>query len=314
MHDKVSDTPKTLPLTPQTNPFAAEGQWFKGNLHTHTTNSDGEHSPQATVDLYAQAGYDFLALSDHRVLTDPSDLDGRGMVLVPAVEFDGGKASLGQSYHLLALGMRDEAQPLDAAGSQEALDQVRAQAELVFVAHPYWSSLTPDDLTAIQGYDGIEVFNTTCLRGIGRGASEPQWDDVLARGQLVMGIAVDDAHFHYWDAMGGWVMLRAPQLDLASVLDALKRGQFYASSGPEIKALEFDGDTVHVECSPAANVGIIVPRPGRGWTTGYLRQCPEPQVFTEVDLPLDAAQGGIFRVEVTDEQGRRAWTNPYQAL
>ncbi len=51
------------------NPFAQPGEWLRGNLHTHTTRSDGLLSPQATVDEYARRGYDFLSLTDHSVVT-----------------------------------------------------------------------------------------------------------------------------------------------------------------------------------------------------------------------------------------------------
>ena len=39
--------------------------WYKGNLHTHTTNSDGAYTPEETIALYKSKGYDFLALTDH---------------------------------------------------------------------------------------------------------------------------------------------------------------------------------------------------------------------------------------------------------
>lgn len=295
------------------NPFAVEGNWYKGNLHTHTQNSDGHYSPQATVDIYAQAGYDFLALSDHNRFTRPDDLDPRGMVLIPAAELNGGRGELGQSFHLLCLGIGNDVAPIETPSPQEALDYCRSVAALVFLAHPYWSSHTLADLTALDDYDGIEVFNTTCERGIGRGHSEPHWDDLLARGRLLPAIAVDDAHFGYWDFGGGWIRLRAPQLDYDSIMTALKAGHYHATTGPEINHVAFDGDAVHVDCSPVRTVAMVVPAPGRGWTTDRLRRGKDNGLITEADLPLAAANGGIFRIEVIDEHGRRAWTNPMTA-
>lgn len=299
-----------MPLLPERNPFAEPGEWFKGNLHLHTTNSDGDYSPQATVDLYAQEGYDFLAITDHNRLTDPEDVDGHGMVLLPGVEFDGGRGELGQTYHMVALGVQHEVQRLDAATSQEALDQTRSHSEIVFLAHPYWSSLTAEDLMAVEGYDGIEVFNTTCERGIGRGHSEPQWDNLLTKGRLTMAMAVDDAHFHYWDTLGGWVWVKTPRLEYRGLMDSIKRGFFYASSGPEINNVVFADDTVHVECSPVASVALVVASPGKGWTTDRLRDGGDRPLITEANLP--SVHDLIFRIEVTDERGNRAWTNPYK--
>lgn len=295
------------------NPFAADGAWYKGNLHTHTSKSDGLYSPQATIDVYAQAGYDFLALTDHSRFTPPNGLDGRGMVLVPGAEMHGGKGELGQTYHLLCLGVRGQVSPDSPPSAQEAVDYCKSMAELVYMAHPYWSSHTLRDLLDVEGYDGVEVFNTTCERCIGRGHSEPHWDDLLARGRVLPALAVDDAHFGCWDFGGGWVMLRAPRLDLASVMDALKAWHFYSTTGPEIRDVEMRDGVVHVECSPARTAALVVPRPGRGWTTDRVRRGLDDAPFTEADLPLDAAGRHGFRIEVIDEQGRRAWTNPFPA-
>ena len=43
--------------------------WLKGNLHTHTTNSDGDESPEHVAEWYHEHGYDWLCLSDHNHLT-----------------------------------------------------------------------------------------------------------------------------------------------------------------------------------------------------------------------------------------------------
>lgn len=48
----------------------AAPQWFKGNLHTHSLWSDGDDYPEMIADRYKQAGYHFLAMSDHNVLAE----------------------------------------------------------------------------------------------------------------------------------------------------------------------------------------------------------------------------------------------------
>lgn len=45
-------------------------RWYKGNLHTHTLWSDGNHFPEMVVDWYASRDYDFLALTDHNIVAD----------------------------------------------------------------------------------------------------------------------------------------------------------------------------------------------------------------------------------------------------
>ena len=67
----------------------SEGRWYKGNLHTHTINSDGDSSPDVVARWYKENRYNFLVLSDHNYLTDPKglklDLRCRGTVFLPLV-------------------------------------------------------------------------------------------------------------------------------------------------------------------------------------------------------------------------------------
>lgn len=67
--------------------FHGEGQWYKGNLHCHTTISDGNLTPEEVVDLYKSHGYSFLAISDHNIYTDfGSSFNSEDFVILPAVE------------------------------------------------------------------------------------------------------------------------------------------------------------------------------------------------------------------------------------
>ena len=44
-----------------------EGNWYKGNLHTHSTNSDGRKTPEEIVQIYKDHGYQFLAFTEHEL-------------------------------------------------------------------------------------------------------------------------------------------------------------------------------------------------------------------------------------------------------
>lgn len=48
---------------------APDVRWWRGNLHTHTLWSDGDDFPEMVVEWYREHGYQFLALSDHNVLS-----------------------------------------------------------------------------------------------------------------------------------------------------------------------------------------------------------------------------------------------------
>ncbi len=287
------------------NPFRIDGNWYKGNLHTHTTVSDGRLTPQEAIAAYAQGGYDFLALTDHNAVVDYDGLDPQGLTLISGSEINGGTGSLGQQIHVLALGLATVPEVPDESSYAELVAAIAAQCELCFVAHPYWSLVTPTELLAVQGHVGIEVYNTTCQFSIARGHSNFVWDILLAHGQQLWGFAVDDAHRpeEYAQAL---VMVKSTENSPAAILAALARGHFYASHGPEIYDITIEREEVIVHCSPARQIAVIQPAPGLGRTTDRLQQAPP---FEQARLPLPSPELP-FRVEIIDSEGRKAWSNP----
>ena len=67
--------------------YSEGGNWYKGNLHCHTTDSDGKLTPSEVVELYRSAGYDFLAISDHNIFSDyRKQFDDETFIILPAME------------------------------------------------------------------------------------------------------------------------------------------------------------------------------------------------------------------------------------
>ena len=294
-----------------TNPWAVDGFWLKGSLHTHTTNSDGRLSPKEVVELYRGCGYDFVAFTDHGKVTTPDSVEADGMILIGGAEM-GVPDTIGYTnYHLVAIGIEpDVPEKVDKSSPQAAIDSLRAAGALVYVAHPYWSGLRDEHLLPIEGIEGVEVFNTGCEYETRHGDSGQHWDWGLARGKQWKAIAVDDAHNYEWDACGGWTIVRAKERTAEAVLEALRAGLFYASSGPVIENLAISEGSIYLACSQAAAVHLIMPEAGRGWTSHRLcKRPPCEQSFSEIEIPAPPP-GQIFRIEVVDEQGRKAWTNP----
>jgi hypothetical protein len=56
---------------PSVPSFDLPGKWFKGNLHTHTTQSDGKLTPAENLQWHAELGYDFVGITDHNRVTNP---------------------------------------------------------------------------------------------------------------------------------------------------------------------------------------------------------------------------------------------------
>src|SRR3954447_401458 len=100
------------------SPFDVSGVWLRCALHAHTTNSDGELSPEMLVRHYEWAGYDVLAITDHWVRTDvPST---RKLLVIPSAELNAVAPTREHDAHVVALGLavdpvlpEDEFAPLE---------------------------------------------------------------------------------------------------------------------------------------------------------------------------------------------------------
>lgn len=284
------------------NPFALPGIWLKASLHTHTNVSDGDAPPSVRVQQYRDAGYDVLAITDHHVVVPVADLDDHGMVLLQSLEAHPpcpGSAA----YHLVCLNVpagfacaRDES-------AQSFVQRTRAAGGEVVLAHPYWCGRTVEQIQALDNLLAIEVYNSTCRR-IGKADSSVVWDYLLAAGQALPAVAVDDAHRDD-DLFGGWTMIRAREATAEAVLDALRKGAFYASCGPEITDFGYANGAFFLRCSPVVEICFV----GRGSQGRRFHAVHHGDLLEEA---LWTASAGLpyVRAMVTDVKGRRAWTHP----
>lgn len=284
-----------------TAPFSLPGRWFKGNLHTHTTQSDGDRTPEQAVTWYREHGYDFVAITDHWVLTKGRPEDG--FITVTGAELHGA------SYHLLTLGLSALPDQARADSAQETVDAVVAAGGLAYFAHPYWTGQFAADIAPVQGIQGIEVYNSVCDKMIDKGYSLAHWDELLMRGRRLQGIAVDDVHWRHGAEGGGWVMVRAASLSENDILDALRRGHFYATTGPSILDLRVvpqQGELPKLEvvCSPCSRITFHANGP---W--GRRFDAPAEGTLETASYAF-RKEHDYLRVECRDAQGRAAWTNP----
>jgi hypothetical protein len=292
-------------------PFAAPGRFYKGNLHTHSTRSDAVRDPADVCALYRDAGYDFLALTDHFLptygfpITDTRPYRTNSFTTLLGAEVHAPKTELGDIWHILSVGLPLDFEPTPPEESGPALAaRCLAAGAFVAIAHPSWYGLTIGDAESIPGAHAIEIYNHTSAVRTDRGDSWALMDAMLARGHRLRICANDDAHFKCNDFFGGWMMVKADSLDPESLLTALRAGNAYASQGPEIHAIGIDGDSVAVECSPAASVMLL----GRATASEVVFG----NDLRQARLPLGClTPGGYGRVVVTDAAGKRAWSNPF---
>jgi hypothetical protein len=286
------------------NAFLNPGQWYKGALHLHTTRSDGKLTPAESVQFHRENGYHFMAPTDHSVITDCSPFASDGFLAIPGIEVSYGHNEVGQSYHLVVIGVRQGVRVPHGRPVQEAIDLWAEAGRLVFLAHPYWSGMTSPELLPLERLAGLEIFNTSSQTDLGKGLATVHWDDLLVRGKHWHGFAVDDTHGVNDDAAGGWVWVKSERLTEDAILDALNQGLFYSSSGPEIHDFRVENGVASVRCGPVVAINFI------GHTQwGYQRRAEPGQTLTQAEYRLHP-NAAYVRVECVDASGHAAWTNP----
>jgi predicted metal-dependent phosphoesterase TrpH len=299
-------------------PFDKPGRFYRGNLHLHSTNSDGAKSPADTLAGYRERGYDFVSLTDHflpkddvaPVVSDTRNLGAEGFTTILGAEIHGPGMECGDLWHIVANGL-----PLDFPwiGREETGREVAARAReagaFISLAHPFWSTTSVVDAeTLLDLAHAVEVYNHGCEVEVARGESWHFTDLLLAKGHRLNATATDDAHMKHpgdaeRDAYGGWVQVKAESLDEAALLAALKTGHYYSSTGPELHDVRVEGDRLHVACSP---VDVIIVS-GEG--SRSQRVVPGPVEGGSVSLePFRRA--GWCRVTAMAIDGTKAWSNP----
>lgn len=291
-------------------PFEIPGQFWRGNLHTHSDVSDGALSPDETARVYREAGYDFVAITDHFrpeygfPVTDTRVLRSEGFTTLIGAELHAPRTEVGQPWHIVAVGLPlDFEPPGEAETGPELARRARDAGAFVGMAHPSASLLTAVDAESLDAAHSVEVYNALADRE-NRGDSWHLTDVLLSRGYRLTTYAADDAHLQPQDPppCQAWVHVRAEALEPDALLTALKAGHFYSSTGPELYDVHIEGDVVVVRCSPATKILLSGGHPGAEVAQGTN--------LTDCSLPLALFRGTHCRITIEDATGARAWTNP----
>jgi hypothetical protein len=292
-------------------PFGRPGRFYRGNLHTHSTRSDGTLSPADVIAAYRESGYDFIALTDHFLahygfpIVDTREFRSETFTTLIGAELHGPSIEYSNLWHILAVGLPlDFARPAEGETGPEIARRAMEAGAFIGMAHPAWYTLTLADALNLEACHAVEVFNQTAAADNDRGDSWYMSDLLSARGHRLLAYAADDAHFFKGrpDDRRAWVQVLSATLTPEGLLDALKAGHFYSSQGPTIHDVQVVGNQIHVACSPVQAVFAS----GRASIT----QSKHGINFTSCSLPLNRFAGSCVRVTVVDEAGKRAWTNP----
>ncbi|MCB9451136.1 MAG: CehA/McbA family metallohydrolase [Anaerolineaceae bacterium] len=296
-----------------TLPFDKPGRFYKGNLHTHSTISDGRLTPEEVCKLYASLGYDFIALTDHFMeqfnfpVADTRAFRTETFTTLFGAELHAGQTELGQLWHILAVGLPLDFAPTppDETGPEIAARALAAGA-YVAVAHPAWYHLTETDVLSLgPDVHAIEIFNGTSHDHNDAADSWPIMDVLLERGYRYTACATDDAHIRRsrGDVGLGWVQVKSESLDPDALLAALKAGHYYSSTGPQIFDVQVKrGAKITIHSSPAERIFVV--------GNGYEALSAFGNGIREAEFDLSHFDSPYCRVIVRDKNGGRAWSNP----
>lgn len=299
-------------------------------------------------------GYSIVAYSDHEIMLPHNDLTDENFLAITAVEYivnEPDVNNLGflsmKTYHINLYAKDSEAtvspgfcekiiwrkntlplvtdemrQKQDSAryyGAEYVNDVIRRANEqgfLVCYCHPVWSLQNYEDYSGLKGLWGVEVFNADTGLGGFTDTVQP-FIDLLGKGESVFPIASDDTH-GVEKCFGGFVMVKADKLEYATVMTALEKGDFYASTAPAIYELSIENGILKIVCSDAVMVAVSTER-----RRTFCKRAEKGCTFQSAEFDINAFieeseilaqktdKKAYIRVTVKDVHGDSAWTRAY---
>ena len=289
----------------------ARGDWFRGNTHTHTLESDGDSTPAEVVKWYAEHGYDFLVITDHDKVTRVVSDD---ILLIPGEEITDRLSK--KPLHVNAIDIHEAIPPQGGTNVVDVMQRniiaIARRGGIAQINHPNFGwAFGAKELEQLSGATLLEIASGHPYVNMqGPPSVEAMWDEVLTSGKRIWGVAVDDSHHlkRPWDTDvalpgKGWIMVRASKRTAHAILVAIEQGDFYASTGVEIEDYGVDANAIKVKVKEknfARYVVQFVGAKGRvlqetaGPAATYARKGNEPYV----------------RARIIDSNGRMAWCQP----
>ena len=322
------------------------GRFYKANLHCHSVISDGWLTPEELREAYKAQGYSIVAYTDHAVLIPHNDLRQEDFLPLNGYELDFNQPKTSdkstKTCHICFVSLDEnrtvqrifydsrhlqknlENADLDPARdylqreySPEAISKVLAEGAsdgfFVTYNHPVWSLETMEEYCGYHGMHAMEIVNYGCIT---EGYDEHNgniYDQMLRGGERIYCLATDDNHNHHpanspkQDSFGGFTMIKAERLDYATIAKALLDGHFYASEGPEIRALYLEDNRIYIETSDA--VRIVMTTENRKYRVATAPLAGD--TLNAASFELKAEMGDYVRFTVIDSYGKEAYTNAY---
>ena len=299
--------------------FIENGIWLKGNLHAHSTNSDGDLPPERVIRAYREKGYHFLSLTDHNIFTAYPEYNSENFLMLPGTEISCTlNQEKGMHLNVISKGENcdfEQNQRFCIDSRKKTLDFIEKynKNNIIVLNHPYWSLLEWEEVIDLDAISCMEVYNHASEWLDCVGEASGFWDTLLRKGKKMWGLATDDNHNGYthlpgWpfdliqcDSFGGFIQVKAEKFTHEAIMQAIANGSFYASMGPEIYDFYVEDREVTVRCSPCQRILFSGDR-------RCFQRMLGPEL-TEFKTMLRGTEKYV-RVQCIDQYGRKAYGNP----
>ncbi len=300
------------------------GNFYKANLHCHSTFSDGKWTPEEIKEKYMRHGYSVIAFTDHRTLHSQSHLTDESFLALDGYEIDVNETEdSGRGYKKtchFCLVAKKQGTPQPDLGDEDTytpenisrlMKEAKEKGFFVTYNHPNWSLEDFSDYINYHGMDAMEIVNYGCI-AVGYQDYVPMvYDEMLRYGERIYCIGTDDNHNRYdenslyCDSFGGFTVIKAPALTYENITEALEKGNFYTSQGPEIKELWYEDGKIHIRTSPVKKIDFVF------GSRRAVTRIAEKNGFLE-EAECEVPDSSIYvRISAKDAQGLPADTNAY---
>lgn len=322
--------------------FGSKKNVYKGNMHCHSTLSDGKYSPEELKKRYKARGYSILAITDHEHLNNNSYLDDEDFITITSCEVaikEFPKESTLKNFNMKVCHLNFYAKQQDnvynffynsvydhfsakerrssfkkpefdiqrsyGEGINELIKAANENGFFVAYNHPRWSLENYREYSKYEGLWGVEVCNGSCNYSGLYEYNINVFDDFLRDGKRIFATSGDDNHNRMNDSFGTFVMVEADSLKYSNVIDSLLNGDFYTSTGPEIYNISYKDGKVYINCSNAKRIS---------YSTRGRRACSvnanDNEYICSAVFELKETDG-YFRISVLDEFGGIADSQAY---
>ena len=277
----------------------SQEKWYRGNTHTHARFSDENDTNDVPMiaKWYEDAGYNFLLLSEHndhviqkKTFCHDEASNPPGFIMLCGNE-------LSETRHHTALGINSFIG--GETSLQDGVTKILAAGGLPILNHPQDPVVSASAFIATEGLNHLEVVNGGRLQDTP--ATEALWDSVLSapNGRLVYAVAADDNHYKKANVGRGWIMVKAPSLTKSNILESVRSGNFYATTGVILNDYVVVKNSIRIDTQNGDTIKFI----GKN---GKLLKT----IIGDKATFRTKKSNYYVRAKITNAEGKMAWTQP----